>query len=218
MFAFSFCLYGPETPKYYGGMLENLRLIWTHFPEWKVFVYLGADVPTHFIAKLLHHSQVILRHTGQTGPVLMMHRFLALDEEGVECMIVRDADSRVHVRDRWAIHRFVASPQKAHAIRDHPYHTTEMLGGLWGLKRGLLPSIGEFVRPLLETPWAFGMDQAFLANTLYPRVKSDLLVHTSQTYRYSEEEVHEPFGLAWSEAQYCGKAENLPGRFNFFLR
>ena len=218
MYAFSFCLYGPETPKYYGGMLENLRLIWTHFPEWKVFIYLGADVPAHYIAKLLKHSQVILVHTRHTGSILMMHRFLALDEEGVECMIVRDADSRVHVRDRWAIHRFVASSQKAHAIRDHPYHNTHILGGLWGLKRGLLPSVGEFVRPYLDQPWGFGKDQEFLRDVLYPRLKQDLLVHTSQSFRYSDEETHEAFPLAWTEASYCGKAENLPGIFSFFRR
>lgn len=30
----------------------------------------------------------------------MMYRFLALDEDDVELMMVRDADSRIHVRDR----------------------------------------------------------------------------------------------------------------------
>ena len=73
----------------------------------------------------------------------MMYRFLALDEEGVELMMVRDADSRIHVRDRWTIHTFVESKHKAHVIRDHPEHKTPILGGLWGLKRGLLESVGR---------------------------------------------------------------------------
>lgn len=49
----------------------------------------------------------------------MMYRFLTLDEDDVELMMVRDADSRIHVRDRYTIHEFVKSDHKAHAIRDH---------------------------------------------------------------------------------------------------
>lgn len=216
MFVFSFCLYGPPTAKYYGGLIENLKLIQTHFPDWKVFLYLGNDVPAHSIARFLQYPQVVLRHVNQTGPVLMMHRFLAIDEPGVELMMVRDADSRVHIRDRWAIRQFVESSKKAHAIRDHPYHTIEILGGLWGIKRGLLNTIGEHVRPQIERPWNFGDDQMFLRHVIYPLVKSELLVHTSRTYRYSEDETLVPFSMTWSEAQYCGKAENLPITLRFF--
>jgi hypothetical protein len=85
-----------------------------------VFVWLGADVPAHFIQKLLQFPPVVLRHTAKTGPVLMMYRFLSLDEDGVELMMVRDADSRIHTRDRWTIREFEKSHHKAHVIRDHP--------------------------------------------------------------------------------------------------
>ncbi len=206
MYVFSFCLYGPQNPKYYNGLLENLKLIALHFPDWSVFVYLGNDVPDHFQTILQGYSQVRLRHTSQNGPILMMHRFLAIDEPGVECMMVRDADSRIHFRDRHAIQEFVKAPQIAHAIRDHPYHTIEILGGLWGLKTCDV-SMTDLVKPHLTTEWGFGKDQLFLRSELYPLIKERLLVHTSQTYRYSDEESHAPFPWLFSEACYCGKAE-----------
>lgn len=217
MRAFSFCLYGPQSAKYHGGMLENLKIVQQHFPEWAVYIYLGSDTTSLFTSKLLRYPQVRLRHIGATGPILMMYRFLAIDEPDVDIMIVRDADSRVHVRDRWAIQEFMSSEKRAHAVRDHPYHFTPILGGLWGLKRGLIPSMGELVAPHLHKQWSHGKDQHFLADYVYSALKSDLLVHTSQPHlRYSEEETHAPFPWNWSDAMYCGKAENLPRYLNFF--
>lgn len=217
MRAFSFCLYGPQTTKYHGGMLENLKIIQQHFPDWAVYIYLGADVTSLFVAKLLRYPQVRLRHIGASGSILMMYRFLAIDEPDVELMVVRDADSRVHMRDRWAIGEFIASDKRAHAIRDHPYHTTTLLGGLWGLKRGLVSSMAEHVSPHLNKPWSHGKDQLFLTDHVYPLVKTELLVHTSQPHlRYSDDETHAPFPWNWSDAMYCGKVENLPSYFNFF--
>jgi len=121
-------------------------------------------------------------------------------------MFVRDADSRIHHRDRWAIDEFLKSTKIAHSIRDHPFHTVPMLGGLWGLKRCDV-SIKDLVTPHLETPWGFGLDQIFLKDTVYPLLKYRMLVHTSQQYRYSDEEVHEGFPWVFSETCYCGKAE-----------
>lgn len=218
MRAFSFCVYGPQSAKYHGGMLENLKTIQKHFPDWVVYVYLGNDTISLFVAKLLRYRQVRLRHVGTTGPILMMHRFLAIDDPDVELMVVRDADSRVHMRDRWAIEEFVKSDKKAHSIRDHPYHFTQILGGLWGLKRGIIPSMGELVRPHLEELWCFGKDQFFLKEEVFPLVENELLVHTSQLeQRFSDEETLVAFPWDWSEAMYCGKAENLPSRFNFLV-
>lgn len=198
--------------------MENLKLIQTHFPDWKVFLYLGADIPAHFVSKVLQYPQVVLRYTQRTGHIVSLYRFLPLDEEGVECMIVRDADSRVHGRDRWAIHAFLESSYGVHAIRDHPWHTTEILAGLWGVKKGAITSIGDLLQPYIGRSGKFGIDQDFLREVVYPRVKTNLLVHTSQTFRYSEEEVQASFPTAWTDAQYCGKVENIGTRFSFFRR
>jgi hypothetical protein len=63
------------------------------------------------------------------------------------------------------------------------------------------------VQPYLEKPWAYGDDQRFLHEVVYPRIKDYLLVHTSQTYRYSKEETHAAFPWAFTDACYCGRVE-----------
>lgn len=207
MYAFSFCLYGPPNPKYYDGLLRNVEQIHLHFPGWAIYVYVGADVSQAFIDRL-SRAHVRVRPTGRTGPVLMMYRFLAIDEPDVDVMMVRDADSRIHHRDRFAIQEFIASKFHVHAIRDHPYHTIQLLGGLWGIKKSPeTPAMTPLVEPQVQKPWNFGDDQVFLRDVLYPMIQSQLLVHTSQSYRYSDEETHAPFPWAFSEACYCGKAE-----------
>lgn len=207
MYAFSFCLYGPPNPKYYNGLLQNLELISNHFPGWVVYVYTGADVPPSFVEQLIQKN-VRVRPIQRTGHTMSLYRFLAIDEPDIDVVMVRDADSRVHHRDRWAIRDFLESTYRSHAIRDHPYHTTHILAGLLGLKKGsYLPSMSTLLQPYLDRTGVFGIDQTFLSEVLYPILKERLLVHTSQSYRYSREETHAPFPWAFTDACYCGRVE-----------
>jgi len=86
-------------------MIENLELIREHFPSWKTFVYIGNDVPIHIIERIQQFENTVIKYTNDTGANNMIHRFYAIDEPDVQRMVVRDADSRVHERDRWAIRR-----------------------------------------------------------------------------------------------------------------
>ena len=88
---------------------------------------------------------------------------------------------------------------------------TPLLGGLWALKKGsVIPYMGDLVNPHLESLWAHGKDQVFLANVVYPLLKDRLLVHTSQQFRYSNEEIHRGFPWNFTEACYCGRVEGVP--------
>jgi hypothetical protein len=204
MYVFSFSLYGPPCYKYYTGLLENLEIIAKHYPEWTVFVYTGADVPESFIETLGIKGSRVVR-VPHTGHVVAMYRFLPIDEPDVECMMVRDADSRIHMRDRWAIDEFLRSPLKVHSIRDHRYHCIPILAGLWGAKRGVFQNgIRSILNPYLVTA-KFGTDQDFLSKEVFPRVKHTILVHTSQNYRYDILETIVKFPLEWTDTMYCGK-------------
>lgn len=204
MYVFSFALYGPPCYKYYTGLLENLELIEKHYSDWKVFVYTGADVPESFIGTLSAKGAHVVR-VPHTGHVVAMYRFLPIDEPDVDCMMVRDADSRIHMRDRWAIGEFLKSTLRVHSIRDHPYHCIPILAGLWGVKRGVFGNgITSILNPYL-VPAAFGTDQAFLSKEVFPFVKNDILVHTSQDYRYDPSETIVKFPFVWTDAMYCGK-------------
>jgi hypothetical protein len=209
--AFSFCLYNPPNGLYYTGLLENIELIQKHFPEAYTFVYIGNDVPDSFVIELRARKNVILRFTKETGPRNMIHRFFAIDEPEVDVMFVRDADSRVHWKDRWAIREFLKSSASVHIIRDNPEHATAIMGGMWGMKKiegiHIQTLYAEHVR---NSPRGHGMglDQDFLIDCVYPKITSVMLIHSSQTWKFRPFEVLVPFPFTYTNDIYCGRIES----------
>lgn len=57
--------------------------------------------------------------------------------------IVRDSDSRLNARDRFAVEEWIRSNKSVHSVRDHVNHCRPLNGGLWGGVKG-----GIKVRPL----------------------------------------------------------------------
>lgn len=209
--AFSFCLYGPRSPRYYPGMLENVYLAGKYFPTWKVYVYYAPDVEESMVNHLAACSTVVLIPTGITGPKNMIHRFFAIDEPGVDLMMVRDADSRIHWKDRWAIRGFVASPCLAHTIRDNVEHTAQMMGGLWGIKKGAGLNMRKEYEAYVEDETKGhrnAHDQNFLADVVYPRILPYLLVHFSRAPVFGGEANVVLFPFEWSNDTYCGRIED----------
>jgi hypothetical protein len=207
---FSFCLYGPRADRYYVGMQQNVLLALKYFPTWKVYVYLGPDVESDMVGWLHAYHNVVIRETGQLGAINMIHRFFAIDESDVELMMVRDADSRIHWKDRWAIQEFANSPQFiAHTIRDNIVHTAHMMGGLWGIRKSAGISIRDAYASYKEDEtlgYRLAHDQNFLADVLYPRVKPRLLVHYSNGRKGVGEHAIE-FPFQWTNDIYCGRIE-----------
>jgi hypothetical protein len=206
---FSFCLYGPHNDMYYTGMLQNIYLASTFFPEWKVYVYVGSDVTQAMRDTLATCANVCIRETGVTGSINMIYRFFAIDEPNVELMMVRDADSRIHWKDRWAIRQFVCQPQyHGHVIRDNKVHNVRMMGGLWGLRKAsgihVRTEYDEFVK--YPRDHGAGYDQSFLAERIYPRILGRLLVHHSYGLVYPAETGFE-FPFAWTSEVFCGRPE-----------
>lgn len=217
VYAVSFCLYGPENPKYYQGLLENIKLIQEHFSGWVTYLYIGIDVPARYLQKLQQYPNIRIRTTGITGPKTMIHRFFAIDEPDVDVMFVRDADSRIHWRDRWAMCDFLANTEfVAHGIRDHPKHGVLMLGGLWGLRKTSGINIHEAYEQYTqnEVNYGCGYDQSFLGECIYPKVKSRLLTHVSDLNLTFQGETCKLFPFPRSPQLYCGQVEtNAPLAF-----
>lgn len=126
---FSFCLFGTQD-KYLKGMAKNVEMIRRDYPTWDIRIYASPECEG-FARSLGVHT--VATHT--EGFVNVLYRFHALfDDYDVVC--IRDADSRIHARDRWCIDHFMRSPYTVYTTRDHPYHTYPIMGGLWGVKRG----------------------------------------------------------------------------------
>lgn len=219
--AISFCLYGPSNPKYYEGLLKNIEIAEQYFKEnWVVYVYAGSDVPERFLDKIRSNKQVRIRYTGITGSRNMIRRFYAIDEPDVEVAFFRDADSRLHWKDRWAIRDFLQRDKKVHIIRDHVDHCVEIPGGLWGMRKGAL----DVTMQTLDESWVavhvgsghpndisgHGIDQNFLTTSIYYRICGETLIHYSFDNcinKHDSTVVQFPF--KWSNEIYCGKIELL---------
>lgn len=207
---FSFCVYGPPNPRYYPKpMLDNIEVIHRYFPDWKVYIYAGADVAASFIKTLLTIPWVVLRHTGETGEINMIHRFYAIDEDSVDTMMVRDADSLVHWKDRWAIQCFLSHPEfLSHVIRDNKAHGSQMMGGLWGLRKAAGINMHDEYAMFLTDIRDLGMgkDQNFLNHSIYPKIREKLLVNFSNRMTIANENSIE-FPFVWTNDLYCGMVE-----------
>lgn len=164
MKVFSFCIYGTER-NYYDGLLENIRSIHEYFPEFEIYVYKGICDPEW----TFENCKVI--ETQKEGAINMLYRYLPLTFADIG--FVRDADSRVTERDRWCISEFLKSTKNYHIVRDHYWHKEPIMGGIFGWKNPLEIDLQ------LESVIRYSQDMAYLKDNLYPRIKSDLLVHTN---------------------------------------
>jgi hypothetical protein len=170
---FSFCLYGPYTDKYYRGLSENIVLIRRYYPNCEIIVYASPEASS-FVSQL--GSTVKLITTPESGSRNMSYRFLPTLSDEYEFVCVRDADSRVHARDRWCINAFLDSPYTVHTIRDHFWHEAHLMGGLWGCK-GKIPTTAEvFTKYIQECREEYRVDNEFLEKHVYPYVRENLIV------------------------------------------
>lgn len=205
----SFCIYG-SNEKYCRGLLENIKIIINKLCEFNIFIYVGNDVPESWIKIYKMCDKVKLFYTNRIGHDNMISRFFAIDENNVDLMIVRDADSRIHDRDIWCIYNFINSKFGAHTIRDHPYHTTQIMGGLWGIKRDILKT------PICELYMLYNKnnitineiqhDQYFLRDIIYNLIKNNLIIYLlSNNLSFKEEEnfIIIPFPI--KDNDFCGQ-------------
>lgn len=214
---FSYCLYGPNNPRYYIPLLENIKLISSYFMGWRVRIYVAPDVDPQYKEVLKTYQNVDIIETDIYGEPNMIQRFYAIDEPDVDVMMVRDADSLVHWKDRWAIYEFLKSDYVAHTIRDHKDHTSKLMGGLWGIRKSSGINIHHEYEEYLKHPSDFGIahDQNFLTGQLYSKIKDNLLVHYSNGRSFQGEHSVE-FPFQWSEDLYCGQIHMKPKVIPFY--
>lgn len=183
MSAFTFCIYG-SNPKYCEGLIRNLETIQATYPDFKVIISAGSDVPESYIAKYKSFSNVSLTQYKITGHRLMCYRFFAIDDDSVHTMFVRDADSRIGHRDKWCINRFISdSKHKIFTIRDHPEHGTQILGGQWGMKKipgfSMKALYGLFLKSFNGNLDSYQVDQIFLRELIYKPFKTHFVAYVS---------------------------------------
>jgi hypothetical protein len=188
----SFSLYG-NAERYIRGLYENCKDINRIYPKYWIYVFLGSDFDHSILNVLNEIKNLKLIHTGLVGHINMSYRFFSIDYPEVGIAFSRDCDCRIINRDQYCINTFINSIKKFQIIRDNESHCTPILGGMWGIKKGLLNTsiyylFEKYVKEK-NTPFGYGDDQTFLAKYIYPNVKYDALIFDGRFHFYKDEVV-----------------------------
>jgi hypothetical protein len=172
----TFSLWG-DNPKYTIGAINNAILAEEIYPEWICRLYTGQSVPKDIIEKLKTFKNVEIVEMNEIGNWSgMFWRFYPASEDDVIIMISRDCDSRLSYREKCAVDEWINSDKGFHIMRDHPWHGTEILGGMWGVKKGVLPEMRKLIDEFVKGEF-WQVDQNFLARIIYPMVKNNSIIH-----------------------------------------
>ena len=173
----AFSLWG-EDPKYTIGAVRNAELAKDIYPGWTCRFYTGDDVSEDIENQLVDNGAEVCRMDGSSWNG-MFWRFFAADSNDI--MISRDTDSRIGTRERAAVYQWLSSDKDFHIMRDHQYHATEILGGMWGVRNGTLIGIKDMIANYDAgmSDDKYQVDQNFLREVIYPLVKNKAMVHDS---------------------------------------
>jgi hypothetical protein len=212
------------------GIERNILDAQRYYPDWIVRVY-TYDAPQTLVDKWLVHNSSTFHNVevvecfantllAKSNSRKMLSRILAYDDPKVWYSLVRDADSRLSLREVMAVHEFMRlsmamdnimpdyledhNSKEAiyfHSMHDHDSHVVPIMGGMFGMKRGLLQaaklstskiSMKQLLDlALQEYPndlgGCCGEDQQFLALYLWPQVRKVTLDHAMRPERCQEE-------------------------------
>lgn len=176
----SFSLWGDQL-HYYKGAIRNCEIAKELYSGWKCFFYIRSDSKIEYIEKIRSYdnAEVIMVDSKDEKRGLFW-RFLPAFDNSIDITIIRDCDSRISLREVEAVNQWINSSKSFHIMRDHPYHNTEILGGMWGVKnkkfRYNFPLDMEIIKEYKDE---YQEDQRYLRESIWPLVKDDAFIHDS---------------------------------------
>jgi len=196
----SYSLWGTNS-KYTVGAIWNAETAKEFYPDWVCRFHVGRDVPHLIKEKLSSYENVeIIERTDPCDWTGMFWRFEDASDPNIDVMISRDTDSRLDMREKFAVNEWITSDKGFHIMRDHPYHATEILGGMWGAKKGVIPNMKEMIQEYVKGDF-WQVDQNFLKEKIYPSIKNNACVHDE----YFEKK---PFPVPRDRGFFVGQAFN----------
>jgi hypothetical protein len=205
----SMSLWGDD-PLYTEGALANIRLAPAIYPGWTMRIYADnaalarlADViampPNLVVDEIVGvggdeacplELDLVRKLSPRHQADGMFWRFEAVSDPDAQFVIVRDADSRLNVREAAAVEAWIKSRRSVHVMRDHAHHAPwPILGGMWGIRGGVIKTIQAHI-----AAWDGGFrrldDQHFLFRLL------GTLMATGDCIQHVRDGVDRCFGLA----------------------
>ena len=232
----SYSLWGDNKVYTYGlveNVLNNRRLL----PEWTTRVHHNDTVPSNILEWLKAQEDVqLVRHEGSDCKASnMFWRFEDLFLKDA-VVLIRDADSRVSVREVRMVNEWLASDKDFHVIRDHQGHRVPILGGTMGCRNNCLEYIGrptgmrdvnapplefqeglsfmrEFVAQVPPSRDMYNLDQIFLYHYVYPQVATRAMIHASHNAyeKFAKRVEPKDTGFVGEVVEECAEAAKIFG-------
>ena len=164
--------------------LKILEQAKKYYSGWVLRYYIDREsVPADLVKKLsLGGAEVIMKSFRRSKYECLFWRFLVACDPQVDIYIIRDADSEIIKKDRQVVDEWLASGRDFHIVRDHPSHRIMMPGGLWGGREkiaGIDNMIERYIADRTAQEIRYGIDQEFLAQHIYKRVRHSVCIHSS---------------------------------------
>ena len=206
----SYSLWG-ESPKYWEGAYRNIEINNKLLPDFKSRFYIDDKCAKSYIDRLKEYENVetIMVDTKNSWHG-MFWRFYAICDTEVDIFLSRDTDSRIGNREIAALNEWIESDKDFHIMRDHPYHTVPILGGMWGCRNGILRNMDQLIENWAGHTHKKGFwreiqtagDQNFLGEVVYPLVVNNSMEHSEFGLRYGGE--IQPFPTNRKDYEFVG--------------
>ena len=198
----SFSLWGSDR-NYTNGAIKNAELADKIYPGWVVRYYCSKSVPIEILNHLGHADNTKIIIKNEVGDWRSSFwRFCPASDSDVSIMISRDCDSRLNLREKAAVDEWLSSEKSFHIMRDHPYHNTKILAGMWGVKNPKLRDMQKMIHEYLRGDISKETDQIFLRERIYPLIKNDCLAHDEF---FDFEPTSRPFPLRRKKHEFVGE-------------
>jgi hypothetical protein len=169
----SFSLWG-NNPMYLKGVEANVKLAETYYPGFEVWVHHPFNYP--FVQEITNAGATPVA-CEEKGPWHGLYwRFYPAANPSVDLMMSRDLDSRIGPREASAVLEWLLSDVPFHLMRDHHHHNIQIMGGMWGVRKGHLSNIVNLINShgLFDRK---GCDQRFLIQHVWPLVCDSHIAH-----------------------------------------
>lgn len=175
----SYSLWG-NCPKYTVGAIRNAEGAQKIYPGWECRFYVDLTVPKNILFELDDIPNVKVIHKNSVGNwSSMFWRFEASYDKNVDVSIFRDSDSRLSLREKLAVDDWMNGNKTFHIMRDHPWHSYPILGGMWGVKNNNNYDLENLIKKYYtdNSLDKYGTDYDFFIKVLFPMIKNDCCVH-----------------------------------------
>jgi hypothetical protein len=209
----SFSLYGSDQ-KYVNGAIKNAEMAREIYPGWQTIFYVDSSIDEDALNELeLLGGKIVFRELS-SGAQGVFWRFDAARLPDAETVIFRDSDSRLSVRESSAVQEWLESKSELHAMRDHPFHSSWILAGMWGARGGILKKIAKELPTSIPVDQKWGHDQRWLAVNVYKPFHENIFMHDS----FFRREHSFFFPKARDNGEYVGEVIDANGCYSVKLR